>query len=282
LVGDGMNRKHVIIIVVTFLAMIVVFTGVFMAVLSNKPVEKVQAETQENKVSDIDKKYNEGIVFIEKYDYMSACTALTIFSEGNYNNDEKFKDAQMVFFYAQAQLSKDDNPSKALEYLSKIPNEYAGKYAGEIRILRELLRNKLNQEASQNTIKVQNDQVAESQQNLKEQLIYIEDDLRQKIANYNGQLERLKLKFDQNYIGVDDYYQTVARIKINKEQAIIDAMDKEITKANAAVFPNESEKRIKLHELNERRKNAVNKRAEHEDALSEIISLGRQMSQQGR
>jgi hypothetical protein len=80
----GINQKHVIIIVVTFLAMIVVFTGIFMAVLSNKPVEKVQAATQENAVSDIDKKYNEGIAFIEKYDYMSACTALTIFSEGNY------------------------------------------------------------------------------------------------------------------------------------------------------------------------------------------------------
>jgi hypothetical protein len=272
-----MNKKHVIIIVVTFLAMIVVFTGIFMAVLSNKSVEKVQAETQENVASDIDKKYNEGIAFIEKYDYMSACTALTLFSEGNYTNDEKFKDAQMVFFYAQAQLSKEDNPSKALEYLSKIPNEYAGTYAGEIRVLRELLQNKLNQETSQNTKKAQNDQVADSQQNLKEQLIYIEDDLRQKIANYNGQLERLKLKFDQNYIGVDDYYQTVARIKIDREQAIIDTMDKETAKANAAVFPNESEKRIKLHEIDRRKKDAVNKRAEHEAALSEIITLGRQM-----
>ncbi|MBP2630658.1 MAG: hypothetical protein H6Q70_1286 [Firmicutes bacterium] len=54
-------------------------------------------------------------------------------------------------------------------------------------------------------------------------------------------------------------------------------MDKEIAKANAALFPNESEKRNKLHELNERRKNAVNKRAEHEEALSEIISLGSQI-----
>lgn len=274
-----MNRKHVIIIAVTFLAMIVVFTGVFMAVLSNKPVEKVQAETQENKVSDIDKKYNEGIAFIDKYDYMSACTALTIFSDGNYNSDEKFKDAQMVFFYAQAQLSKEDNQGKALEYLSKIPNEYAGKYAGEIRILRELLQNKSNQETSQNTKKAQNDQVADSQQNLKEQLIYIEDDLRQKIANYNGQIGRLKLKFDQNVIGADEYYQTLERIDIKKQQAIIDAMDKEIVKANAAVFPNESEKRIKLHDLNIRRKNAVNKRAEHEEGLSEIITLGKQFRQ---
>jgi len=276
------HKKHVIIIGVTFLAMIVVFTGVFMAVLSNKPVEKVQAATQENAVSDIDKKYNEGIAFIDKYDYMSACTALTIFSEGNYNNDEKFKDVQMVFFYAQAQLSKEDNPNKALEYLSKIPNEYTGKYAGEIRILRELLQNKLNQETGQNTKKAQNDQVADSQQNLKEQLIYIEDDLRQTIANYNGQISRLKLKFDQNVIGADEYYQTLERIDIKKQQAIIDAMDKEIAKANAAVFSNESEKRIKLHELNIRRKNAVNKRAEHEEGLSEIITMGRQMSQQGR
>lgn len=277
-----MNRKHVIIIAVTFLAMIVVFTGVFMAVLSNKPVEKVQAETQENKVSDIDKKYNEGIAFIDKYDYMSACTALAVFSDGNYNSDEKFKDAQMIFFYAQAQLSKEDNPTKALEYLNKIPNEYAGKYAGEIRILRELLQNKLNQGTSQNTIKVQNDQVAESQQDLKEQLIYIEDDLRQKIANYNGQINSLNLRHDQNAIGIDEYYQTLERLEIKKQQAIIDAMDKETAKANAAVFPNESEKRIKLHEIDTRRKNAVNKRTEHEEGLSEIITLGRQMSQQGR
>lgn len=94
--------------------------------------------------------YDNGVQYIKKENFKDAKDKLHFFKDGSYNNDEKYKDAQVLSIYAEAkydeympganyrqqyQLAKDE--------LDKIPNNYDGSFATDIKTFKQKVIHRL-------------------------------------------------------------------------------------------------------------------------------------------
>lgn len=94
--------------------------------------------------------YSLGIDYLKKYDSKNARGALSYFADGAYNNKEKYKNAQILYFYAKAQddessidLPIDVGKQMAKRDIELIPDDYSGQFADQIKMYKEYINEKI-------------------------------------------------------------------------------------------------------------------------------------------
>ena len=166
-----MGRKMVILL---FLLLFIISSciGVYIAVNSNKNIDKEDTivESQEvSMLSEDEQAYKEGTEAIDRQDYVSSTAKLKRFEKMDVLSDS-LKDAKNVYFYSQAQMYyKDGNKMAALNSIQKIPLDYIGKYSAEIGVLRDLLSVKKDEKKVENTANTTS--AITASQNLKEPVL---------------------------------------------------------------------------------------------------------------
>lgn len=109
------------------------------------------------------KQYQNSIALIKDQKYRNAAVSLVGLKEKKYQN------AQILYEYANAEDVKNSDPSMTEFYLKDIPNNYSGEFADEIKTLRELVKEKANQQRQK---KIEN---AKEREKERESQIYIGD-----------------------------------------------------------------------------------------------------------
>ena len=135
--------------------------------------QKEQEQQQENYSKwqqQLAKKYNDGIWYISKYNYKFAKDTLSYFYDGGQN--DTYKDSQILAIFATAKewehapyINYRQQYTMANNELSKIPKDYNGQFAMEIKVFRDDVQTKLNNYASAD----------KDQQKYKDSHIYVGD-----------------------------------------------------------------------------------------------------------
>ncbi len=129
--------KKLIIVISCVLFILTSGVGVYLGISNHTKInasEKALAE-----VSVDEQAYKDGIDYIDKKDYISACAKLKRF-ENMPTIPDSLVDAKYIYLFAQTQLYyTDGNKQSAFETIKKIPENYSGKYSDEIKILLNLL-----------------------------------------------------------------------------------------------------------------------------------------------
>lgn len=136
---NNFNKKKWLIGIIGVL--IVLFLGHWYGQYS----QEQEAQRIKKEMQQVEADYQKGIQEIEECKYDKAQITLSRFSKGNYDGDERYWDARILYAYAHANIMKDDlklYKEQAYRlaqdlYLKSIPDTYNGHFAKRIQNLKK-------------------------------------------------------------------------------------------------------------------------------------------------
>lgn len=129
---------------------IVVILILYFGRASDIKAQKQAELNNQHEIEQIAKDYNDGLWYLENRNFKDAEIKLNRFKDGKYNNDEKYKDAQILSIYATARYD-EHRPDvyyrmqyqMANDELSKIPDDYNGQFVKDIKRYKQDVKDRL-------------------------------------------------------------------------------------------------------------------------------------------
>lgn len=118
--------------------------------------------------------------------------------------------------------------------------------------------------------KAENERIKDSQKALKAMTEYLKNFLDDLLGEYDRQIKAISLQKEQNLIGIEEANRRTAEIEAAKQQAIIENLNAQIGQVNKTEYKDDSEKELKLNELNRKIKDATRQLGDFQQALAEI------------
>jgi hypothetical protein len=139
------NAKRKILITIG-----VVIVGLLLAFYSSEQDKKQAEMKKQQEIVQTAKDYNDGLWDLEKGNFEGAKSRLYHFYDGKYNNDEKYKDAQVLAIYALARYKEYEPGIQyrlqyefALNEVNKIPANYNGNFSSDINSFRKKVQDRV-------------------------------------------------------------------------------------------------------------------------------------------
>lgn len=127
-----MIKKSISLIVIMLIAVGYFSLNSYIKIQIDAGVQKkLDALPMNQPLDAVESGYNNGVSALKNGYFDTARKYLQDFSDGKYNEDNKYKDAQILFLYADACVKKET----FYHAISKIPKNYNGQFATEINDL---------------------------------------------------------------------------------------------------------------------------------------------------